>query len=455
MRHPDARTIEAALAARLSRRVERVLDALPAEKVYGRVTEVGPTLLRASLPGAGLAELCLLHPSGIEAEVVGVQGEFALLSPFAEPLGMKTGSEVERLGRPHEIALGPFLLGAVLDGMGRPLDAAVTPRDCAYRTLERNAPDPLTRPIIDTPLPLGVRAIDGLLTCGRGQRIGVFAAAGGGKSTLLGMICDGSLVSARGKHSGADVIVLALIGERGREVREFLDHTLSEEARKRSVVVVSTSDRPALERLKAAYTATTIAEYFRDQGKNVLLMMDSLTRFARACREIGLAAGEKPAAGSYPPSFFARLPRLLERAGPACTGSITGIYTVLVEGDNLNEPVADEVRSILDGHIVLSRKLAEANHYPAIDVGASVSRIMSQVTSAEHVELAGRLRRLMAAYKEIELLVRVGEYQQGQDPEADEALARKEAIRAFLCQRTGETNDFEETVSLLWKTVQG
>jgi type III secretion protein N (ATPase) len=459
MRHPDARTIEAALTERLLRRVECVRDALPVEKVYGRVTEVGPTLLRASLPGAGLAELCRLHPSGIEAEVVGVEGEFALLSPFAEPLGMKAGSEVEPLGRPHEIALGSFLLGAVLDGMGRPLDAAVTPpRDCTYRTIERNAPDPLTRPIIDTPLPLGVRAIDGLLTCGRGQRIGVFAAAGGGKSTLLGMICDGSLVSARserGGHSGADVIVLALIGERGREVREFLDHTLSVQARKRSVVVVSTSDRPALERLKAAYTATTIAEYFRDQGKDVLLMMDSLTRFARACREIGLAAGEKPAAGSYPPSFFARLPRLLERAGPAPTGSITGIYTVLVEGDNLNEPVADEVRSILDGHIVLSRRLAEANHYPAIDVGASVSRIMSQVASSEHVALAGRLRRLMAAYKEIELLVRVGEYQQGQDPEADEALARKQAIRAFLCQRTGEANDLEETVSLLCKTVQG
>ncbi len=448
MRRPDARTIEAMLSERLCRRAERVRAARPAEKVYGRVEEVGPTLVRASLPGVGLAELCLIHPSGIEAEVVGVAGQFALLSPFAEPLGMKAGSEVEPLGRPHQIALGAHLLGAVLDGMGRPLDAtAAPPRDCTYRRIESDAPDPLTRPIIDTPLPLGIRAIDGLLTCGRGQRIGVFAAAGGGKSTLLGMICDGSLA--------ADVIVLALIGERGREVREFLDHTLSEEARERTVVVVSTSDRPALERLKAAYTATTIAEYFRDQGKEVLLMMDSLTRFARACREIGLAAGEKPAAGSYPPSFFARLPRLLERAGPARSGSITGIYTVLVEGDNLNEPVADEVRSILDGHIVLSRKLAEGNHYPAIDVGASVSRIMSQVTSAEHIDVAGRLRRLMAAYKEIELLVRVGEYQQGQDPEADEALARKEAIRAFLCQRTGETSDFEETLSLLWKTVQG
>jgi ATP synthase in type III secretion protein N len=449
MRAPENQEIELALAERLSRSAERTQAAHgnACEKVYGRVTEIGPTLLRASLPGVGLAELCRLHPYGIEAEVVGVEGDFALLSPFAEPLGMKVGCEVEPLGRPHEIALGSFLLGTVLDGMGRPLGAGSMPPAHAYRSLERHAPDPLTRPIIDTALPLGVRAIDGLLTCGRGQRIGIFAAAGGGKSTLLGMICDGSLA--------ADVIVLALIGERGREVREFLDHTLSEEARRRCVVVVSTSDRPALERLKAAYTATTIAEYFRDQGKNVLLMMDSLTRFARACREIGLAAGEKPAAGGYPPSFFARLPRLLERAGPAETGSITGIYTVLVEGDNLNEPVADEVRSILDGHIVLSRKLAEANHYPAIDVGASVSRIMGQVAREEHVRLAACLRRLMAAYREIELLVRVGEYQPGQDPLADDALARQDAIREFLCQRVGETNHFEETVSLLWKAVQG
>lgn len=449
MRMPDIDSVEAAFARRLARDVGRAQTApgCAGEKLYGRVTEIGPTLLRASLPGAGLAELCRLRPCGIEAEVVAVQGDFALLSPFAEPLGMTVGCEVEPLGRPHEIAVGSFLLGTVIDGMGRPLGAGTVPHACAKLPLERNAPDPLTRPVIDTALPLGVRAIDGLLTCGRGQRIGIFAAAGGGKSTLLGMICDGSLT--------ADVIVLALIGERGREVREFLDHTLSPEARKRTVVVVSTSDRPALERLKAAYTATAIAEYFRDQGKNVLLMMDSLTRFARASREIGLAAGEKPAAGGYPPSFFARLPRLLERAGPAATGTITGIYTVLVEGDNLNEPVADEVRSILDGHIVLSRKLAEANHYPAIDVSASVSRIMRQVASAEQLRLAARLRGLLATYREIELLVRVGEYRPGQDPQADEALARKDAIRDFLCQHVGETNDFEETVSRLWKTVEG
>lgn len=412
--------------------------------LYGKIVEIGPTLLRAALPGVSLGELCRLEPSGIEAEVVAVQEQHVLLSPFTEPLGVTTGSKVRPLGHLQQLQVGDFLLGRVLDGLGRPLDGAPLPAHSAYRGLSGAAPNPLTRQLIDTPLPLGVRAIDGLLTCGLGQRIGIFAAAGGGKSTLLGMICDGSL---------ADVIVLALIGERGREVREFLELTLSAEARTRSVVVIATSDRPALERLKAADTATAIAEHFRDQGLNVLLMMDSLTRFARAAREIGLAAGEPPAAGGYPPSLFARLPRLLERAGPAAVGSITGIYTVLVEGDNINEPVADEVRSILDGHIVLSRKLAEANHYPAIDIGASVSRVMGQVVTESHRRHAGKLRRLMAAYQDIELLVRVGEYQPGQDPEADEALARKDAIHRFLCQSVTEKDDFTDTVERLWQTV--
>ncbi len=439
MRQPDATRIETLLHQRLT----PVSAPYPQETLCGRIVEVGPTLLRATLPGVGLAEMCRLEPSGMVAEVVAIEGDIALLSPFAEPRGITTGSAVRPLGKPHQIAAGPFLLGRVVDGMGRLLEGTPPPA-CTLLNLENNAPDPLTRPIIDTPLPLGVRAIDGMLTCGRGQRIGIFAAAGGGKSTLLGMMCDGNL---------ADVIVLALIGERGREVREFLEHTLTPAARARAVVVVATSDRPALERLKAAYTATAIAEYFRDQGKNVLLMMDSLTRFARAAREIGMAAGEKPAAGSYPPSFFARLPRLLERAGPAAIGSITGIYTVLVEGDNLNEPVADEVRSILDGHIVLSRKLAEANHYPAIDIGASVSRIMSQIVAPQHRALAARLRRLDAVYRDIELLVRVGEYQAGQDLEADDALARKDAIRAFLCQSVTEKDAFEQTIEKLWHTV--
>ncbi|KOC87784.1 EscN/YscN/HrcN family type III secretion system ATPase [Winslowiella iniecta] len=441
MRFPQPELILSMLEQRLSLRpaIEGV-----GVKLAGKVVEIGPTLLRASLPNVSMAELCRLEPTGIEAEVVAIEGNYAMLSPFSEPLGVTTGSDVIPSGSVHQLQLGDFLLGRVLDGLGRPIDDFPLPEGGELRSLEGDAPNPLTRTLIDTPLPLGVRAIDGLLTCGMGQRIGIFAAAGGGKSTLLGMICDGSL---------ADVIVLALIGERGREVREFLEHTLSEEARARCVMVIATSDRPALERLKAAYTATAIAEYFRDHGKNVLLMMDSLTRFARASREIGLAAGEPALAGGYPPSFFARLPRLLERAGPAETGSITGIYTVLVEGDNLNEPVADEVRSILDGHIVLSRKLAQANHYPAIDIAASVSRIMSMVTDDEHRQRAGKLRRLMAAWKEIELLVRVGEYQQGQDPHADEAMERKDAISDFLCQSVAEKNDFYETLDLLCQTV--
>ncbi|WNN43867.1 MULTISPECIES: EscN/YscN/HrcN family type III secretion system ATPase [Winslowiella] len=441
MRLPQQETVLAMLEQRLS------LPPPPPDigvQLAGKVVEIGPTLLRASLPGVSIAEICRLEPSGIEAEVVAIEGNYAMLSPFSEPLGVTTGSKVLASGNVHQLQVGDFLLGRVVDGLGRPIDDLPLPDDSEKRSLEGEAPNPLTRTLIDTPLPLGVRAIDGLLTCGMGQRIGIFAAAGGGKSTLLGMICDGSL---------ADVIVLALIGERGREVREFLEHTLSVEARARCVMVISTSDRPALERLKAAYTATAIAEYFRDQGLNVLLMMDSLTRFARASREIGLAAGEPALAGGYPPSFFARLPRLLERAGPAASGSITGIYTVLVEGDNLNEPVADEVRSILDGHIVLSRKLAQANHYPAIDIAASVSRIMSMVTDQEHRQRAGKLRRLMAAWKEIELLVRVGEYQQGQDPLADEAMERKEAISEFLCQSVTEKNDFNETLELLCQTV--
>ncbi len=445
MRTPKLATLQPLLNQPPAFALARPMTAEVGEHFSGRITEVGPTLLRASLPGVGLGELCRLEPSAIEAEVVAVEGSYALLSPFSEPLGVKSGCSVQALGKPHEIALGEFLLGRVVDGLGHPLDGSNAPSDCVWRGIERRAPEALTRPIIDTPLPLGVRAIDALLTCGVGQRIGIFAAAGGGKSTLLGMICDGNL---------ADVIVLALIGERGREVREFLETTLSASARQRTIVIISTSDRPALERLKAAYTATTIAEYFRDQGKTVLLMMDSLTRFARASREIGLAAGESCAAGGYPPSFFARLPRLLERAGPAATGSITGIYTVLVEGDNMNEPVADEVRSILDGHIVLSRKLAEANHYPAIDIGASVSRVMSQIVDAEHRQLAGKIRRLMAAYKEIELLVRVGEYQTGHDSEADEALAHREAIQRLLCQSTTEKNSFQETIQQLCQTLK-
>ncbi|MCA7082872.1 EscN/YscN/HrcN family type III secretion system ATPase [Cupriavidus sp. DB3] len=440
MRMPDVDAIVSEVAGRLT------LPALDdGVERFGRVVEIGPTLIKASLPDAALAELCLIG-ADMQAEVVGLQREIALLSPFSEPIGMSCGALVRPLGTEHRIPVGPHLIGSVVDGLGRRMSGPPVPSACETRALEAAVPDPLTRTLIDQVLPLGVRAIDGMLTCGRGQRIGIFAAAGGGKSTLLGMICDGSL---------ADVVVLGLVGERGREVREFLDQTLTAEARERSVVVVSTSDRPALERLKAVYTATTIAEYFRDQGLNVLLMVDSLTRFARAGREIGLAAGELPAAGSFPPSVFARLPRLLERAGCAASGSITGIYTVLVEGDDMTEPIADEVRSILDGHIVLSRELAEKNHYPAIDIPASISRVMHQVTSEQHRQWAGKARRLLAQYKEIELLVRVGEYERGHDAEADDALDRRAGLEAFLCQGTGERADYQGTLRQLRQVMEG
>lgn len=409
----------------------------------GKVVDVGPTLIKAKVDGCGLGELCLIDDS-VLAEVVALQNGFACLSPFSEPRGMRCGVPVLPTGDCLKIAVGDHLVGTVVDGLGRSLVTDVIPSNVEWRPIECPAPDPLGRKIIHEALPLGVRAIDATLTCGRGQRVGIFAAAGGGKSTLLSMICDGNL---------ADVIVLALVGERGREVREFLDLTLSTEAKARSVVVVSTSDRPALERVKSVYTATTIAEYFRDQGKDVLLMVDSLTRYARAAREIAVAAGEPPAAGSYPASVFAGLPRVLERAGNGIVGSITGIYTVLVEGDNLKEPIADEVRSILDGHIVLSRKLGEANHYPAIDVAASVSRVMSMIATPRHRQLAGTLRLLLARYQEIELLIRVGEYERGNDPEADQALDRHSDITEFLRQSVDESCDFDDTLARLSRIV--
>jgi type III secretion protein N (ATPase) len=444
MRMPDAQWLQRyAESLALKPLHKEVLD-FP---LQGKIVEVGATMVKAWLPWASMGELCRVEPDGTLAEVVALRDGYAFLSLFDVAVGLYCGQLVSTSGREHTIPVGDFLLGKTVDGLGRMLRNEHPPEQgVEWRPLHAPAPDPLKRELISQPLPLGVRALDGILTCGRGQRLGIFAAAGGGKSTLLSMLCDGT---------DADILVLALVGERGREVREFLEHTLSAEALTRCVVVVATSERPALERLKASFTATTIAEFFRDQGKNVLLMVDSLTRYARAAREVGLASGEPPVAAGFPPSVFATLPRLLERAGPAEKGSITGLYTVLVEGDNMNEPVADEVRSILDGHIILSRKLAEANHYPAIDVGASVSRIMGQITEPDHRRLAGKLRRLMAVYREIELLVRVGEFQKGQDPEADEALARWPQIRNFLCQPVNERFAFQDTMKLLKKTVEG
>jgi type III secretion protein N (ATPase) len=302
----------------------------------------------------------------------------------------------------------------------------------------------MTRRLIDRPLPLGLRALDAMLTCGEGQRLGIFAAAGGGKSTLLSTIIKGS---------AADICVLALIGERGREVREFIERDLGPEGRKKAVLVVSTSDRSSMERVKAAYTATAVAEYFRDQGRKVLLLMDSVTRFGRALREIGLAAGEPPTRRGFPPSVFSTLPKLMERSGNSDKGSITALYTVLVEGDDMTEPIADETRSILDGHIVLSRKLAAANHYPAIDVLASVSRVMGAVTSPKHQDLAQKARKILAKYSEIELLVQIGEYHKGTDAEADQALDKIGRVNGFLRQNLDEKSSFEETLAALEKAL--
>ncbi|AXE35926.1 FliI/YscN family ATPase [Chromobacterium phragmitis] len=429
--------------------LDAALDALQAPgwpagldaTLEGRLTGIGATLLQAHLPGVGLGEMCAL-PDGSPAEVVRLDGDNAFLSPYREPLGLRCGMLVRPSGRRADIGLGDALRGRVLDALGRPMDGGPKLICSLRREIDADPPDPMQREVIGQVLPMGVRAIDAALTVGVGQRLGIFAPAGCGKSTLLGMLCAGS---------EADVVVLALIGERGREVREFLEQVLTPESRARSVTVIATSDRPALERLKAAATATAIAEHFRDQGLNVLLLVDSLTRYARAVREIALASGEPLTGGGYPPSLYARLPRLLERAGPAPRGSITAFYTVLME--DKTDPLAEEVRSLLDGHIVLSRQLAEASHYPAIDVLASVSRVMHQVSAGPHRAAAAKLRRLLATWREIELLVRVGEYRPGQDPDADEAMRRRPALLALLRQPVDALDPFADTLAMLADAV--
>lgn len=417
-------------------------------EVRGRVEQVVGTLIRAVAPGVKVGELCILRNAWdnweLRAEVVGFVGMTALLTPLGELHGISPATEVIPTGEVHAVPVGPELLGRVLDGMGEPLDGGPPLRTRLRYPVYADPPNPMTRRIISQPVSLGLRALDGLLTCGEGQRMGIFAAAGGGKSTLLSSIIKGC---------DADVCVLALIGERGREVREFVEKDMGEEGRAKSVVVVSTSDRPSMERLKAAYAATAVAEYFRDQGQRVLLLMDSVTRFGRALREIGLAAGEPPTRRGFPPSVFSSLPRLMERAGNAERGSITALYTVLVEGDDMTEPIADETRSILDGHIVLSRKLASANHYPAIDILASVSRVMDAIVSPAHKKAARELRKILAKYAEVELLVRIGEYKHGSDAEADAALTRLDAVNAFLRQGLDEHSGFEESLIALQKAV--
>jgi ATP synthase in type III secretion protein N len=418
----------------------------PTLAIKGRVTQVIGTIIKAVVPAVKIGEVCILRQPGedfeMKAEVVGFLKDAALLTPIGDMYGISATTEVMPTGRAHMVPVGDGLLGRVLDGLGQPMDfeeRGPLEADRFYPVFAE-APDPMKRRIIKDPLPLGVRAIDSLLTCGEGQRMGIFAAAGGGKSTLLGMLVKGAAV---------DVTVIALIGERGREVREFIEHELGEEGRRKAVIVCATSDKSSMERAKAAYVATAIAEYFRDQGKKVLFLMDSVTRFARAQREIGLAAGEPPTRRGYPPSVFATLPKLMERVGMNDKGSITALYTVLVEGDDMTEPIADETRSILDGHIILSRALASSNHYPAIDVLASASRVQNNVIAQDHKKAAGRMRELMAKYADVELLVKIGEYKQGSDKLADEAIAKIDDIRSFLKQGTKERVPLEETIARL------
>ncbi len=422
-------------------------DARPLQ-VKGRVTQVVGTIIKAVVPGVKVGELCSLknpwEDFELIAEVVGFSRQAALLTPLGNIVGVSSATEVIPSGRTHSVPVGPNMLGRVLNGLGDPIDG-LGPVDIeTHYPVYALPPNPMTRKPIDRPMSLGVRVMDATLTCGEGQRMGIFAAAGGGKSTLLAQLI---------RNSEADIVVLALIGERGRELREFIEKDLGEEGLKRSVIVCATSDRSSMERLKAAYVGTAIAEYFRDQGRRVLLLMDSVTRFARAQREIGLAAGEPPTRRGFPPSVFATLPQLMERAGQSEKGSITALYTVLVEGDDMTEPVADETRSILDGHIILSRRLGAANHYPAIDVLASVSRVFNAVTSDEHRQMASRLRLLMAKYAEVEMLIKLGEYKPGGDAVTDEAVKKIDKINAFLKQGTHEKSTFEETLKKLKELV--
>lgn len=423
--------------------LEQVFDRINPISVRGRVSKAVGMLIDASGVQVHVGELCELVTPGeppLIAEVVGFAQNRAILTPLGPLTGISTLTEVIPSGRGHVCPVGEGLLGRVLNAMGEPIDDLGPLSIRSYVPVQREPLSPLARRMIKKPLTTGVRAIDGMLSIGEGQRIGVFSPPGVGKSTLLGMVARGST---------SDVNVVALIGERGREVKEFLEYNLGKEGLAKSVIVVSTSDRPPMERVRSAYMATAIAEYFRDQGKNVLLLMDSLTRFARAQREIGLASGEPPTRRSYPPSIFSMLPQLLERAGQGVNGSITAMYTVLTEGEDDSDPIAEEVRSILDGHIVLSRKVAASNQYPAIDVLGSISRVMSNVVSREHMNAAGRVRALLSKYQEMELLVQIGEYKEGVEALADDAIRSRPKILEFLGQPPDSFETFERTVSAL------
>ena len=410
-------------------------------KLTGKVTQVVGLVIESQGPTVSVGELCYITPKTpnapqIPAEVVGFREGYVMLMPVGEMQGVGPGCEVVAAQKMLQVKVGEELLGRVLDGLGNPMDDLGPILSKEEYPLQAPPPAPLNRPRINQSLYVGVRAVDGLITMGEAQRIGIMAGSGVGKSTLLSMIA---------RNTEADISVIALIGERGREVRDFIERDLGEEGLKRAVVVVATSDQPALVRIKGAMTGTAIAEYFRDKGHKVILMMDSVTRFAMAQREVGLTIGEPPATRGYTPSVFALLPRLLERAGTSEKGSITGIYTVLVDGDDMNEPIADAVRSILDGHIVLSRAIAAQNHFPAIDVLASVSRVMVEVVTKEHLQAAQNMRALMAVYKDAEDLIHIGAYVKGSSKRIDAAVAKIDAINEFLCQGIFEVDTFDDT----------
>ncbi|HBM96323.1 TPA: flagellar protein export ATPase FliI [bacterium UBP9_UBA11836] len=408
--------------------------------MHGRVSQVIGLTIESEGPAVKMGELCLIYEregsKPIRAEVVGFKGSKVMLMPLGDLGGISPGCEVRATGKPLSVKVGPKLLGRVLDGLGNPIDGLGPLEYETEYSIYNEPPNPITRPRIKRALPMGVRVLDSTLTLGAGQRVGIFAGSGVGKSTTLSMIA---------RNTAAQVNVLALIGERGRELRDFIERDLGPEGMKRSVVVVATSDQPALVRLKGAYTGTALAEYFRDQGNDVMLMMDSVTRFAMAQREVGLAVGEPPATKGYTPSCFALLPKLMERAGTSPKGSITGIYTVLVEGDDMNEPIADTVRGILDGHIVLNRKIAHKNRYPAVDVLQSVSRLFTEINPKDIQKAAGILRNVLAVYQENEDLINIGAYQKGSNPKVDFAIDKIDEVQKFLSQGIYEPAPFEET----------
>lgn len=419
-------------------------------KRYGKILRVVGLMIESEGPEANIGEVCYIHiPSSkkpILAEVVGFNNEKVILMPYGEVNQVGPGCLVESTGKPLMIKIGRGLIGKVIDSLGLPLDHSPLPRGLSFFTTDRNPPNPMERKPIREPIQCGVKVIDSLLTVGLGQRIGLFAGSGVGKSTLLGMIA---------RNSNADINVIALIGERGREVREFIENDLGEEGLKNTIVVVATSDQPALMRIKGAYTATAISEYFRELGYNVNLMMDSVTRVAIAQREIGLATGEPPTTKGYTPSVFALLPKLLERTGSNDKGTITAFYTVLVDGDDFNEPIADTVRGILDGHFVLDRKLAEQGQYPAINVLQSISRVMNNIVDEKHLQLAQEIRTLLSTYEENSELIQIGAYKHGSDRNIDRAIAYYPKIQQFLRQDINEQTTFNDTVNLMNELIYG